>query len=714
MRRIFLWLFPFFVIGVVIYNSIDYFLIGAVITALFLIFLIKKYKFLSIFAFIFVLLGFGISCLHSNSFENKYAELLNSKLYSGYVIDKKDDNFIIKNYKDNYKVVLCSYKTLKLFPGDYVIFSGKVQNRPNYKKNILNSEGINAYIKYNNGYISSKKNNNPLLIPVKVKYKITEALLKIDKEGGSFISGLVTGYTGELSDDTVTNFQDMGISHILAVSGFNLGIIFYFTLLVTKRVNARLRYLITLGICLIYTAIGGFEPSIMRAFLMIFIVILAKLLNRYYDITNGITLAAFVMLLFNTFYIYNIGFLLSFSATYGITLLSKDIDYRLPEKFKKFKSEISVGLAAFISTLPIMLWFKGYFSIISILINILVSPIVGFATILSFLSCLLFLLTNAKIILYPAVFLGIFFIKLINITTRLNIMFFPGSPSYAFILIYYLLIAIYFDYFNVQKFRLKKKYINISLCILLVITFVYHDKVLKIHYINVGQGESIFIETPDRKGILIDTGPKLEDFSALKERVIPYMRRHGFNDLDALIFTHFHNDHAGDYPYLLDNFKVGRVIAYKKPLNSKYNFTEVSRGDIIRVGDVMIKVLYPEPGTPSCDDQNETCLVMEVDYKNFSMLLTGDAEKSIMDQIKGDYDVFNVSHHGSIKSFSTKMIDNSKIGIAVISVGKNNFGHPSKYILNYLAAKKIKTYRTDLDGDVTITTNGEKYETLFQ
>lgn len=712
-----MWLFPFFLCGIIFLNSINYYLLSAVIAALFLIVYIKKYKYIGVFCAAFFLLGITTAYMHTREFENKYIQLTKSEIYEGYIIDCDSDSYLIKNYKKNYKIILSQNKKINAYPGDYIIFSGIITNKPNYKKDIMNSQGIDAYITNNNNAIKIEPYNNILLFPVRLKYKINNALLSIDSEGGSFISGLITGSIKDLSADTLTAFQNLGISHILAVSGFNIGIIFYFMIIVTSKLNAKPRYLITLAVCFIYTAMGGFAPSIVRAFLMVFLVITSKLLNRFYDTISGITLAALIMLLINSFYIYNIGFLLSFFATYGIILLNKDVEDRLPKKLNCIKSEVSIGISAFIATFPLIIWFKGFFSVISILINIILSPFVGFATIFSFLSGFLYSIFSFKIILYPAVLIGVIFVKFVNFISKFNILIYPGVPSYIFIALYYILISIFFNYIPINLIKTKRKLTCIILSIILVLCLNYHNPSLKIHFINVGQGESIFIETPDKRGILIDTGPKLEDFSALRKRVIPYINRLGFYSLDILMFTHFHNDHAGDYPYLLDNYKVDKIIAYKKPENTKYKFIEVSRGDKIKVGDLLINILFPEniiAKAADTNDLNETCLVMEVKYKNFTMLLTGDAEKEIMDEIHGNYDVYNVQHHGSMKSFSTKMVDNSKIGLAVISVGKNNFGHPSMFVLNYLDKKNIKTYRTDLDGNITVITNGENYQTLFQ
>jgi competence protein ComEC len=714
MRRLILYFFPFFIAGIILYNYMNFILIGAAAAALFLIMYIRKNMYMGIFLLLFLFIGLGASYLHTKEFNNKYTALLNSKTFEGYVIDKDSDSYVVKNYKLNYKIVLYSYKKFNIVPGDYITFDGTVYERPEYKKEIMNSKGINAYIKNKSENIVIKKNNNILLLPVKIKYKLNTALIGIDKEGGSFISGLITGYTKEMTDETKADFKDLGISHILAVSGFNVGIIFYFMVLITNRLNAKSRYLLTLLVCFIYTTMGGFEPSIFRAFLMISIIITSKLLNRFYDIVSGITLSAYIMLLINSFYIFNIGFLLSYAATYGIILLNKDIEDKLPERFNKIKSEIAVSLAAFLSTLPLILWYMGYFSLISLLINVIISPFVAFATIFSFLSGFLYSIINLKIILYPSVLIGVLFIKFINFIANFNIILYPGKPSNFFIVTYYLFIGVYFGYIKIKVYKIHKRVLYIFIILLMFMSLLIHDSYLKIHFINVGQGDSLFIETPDRKTILIDTGPATESYSALKERVLPYIKRAGYNKIDLLIITHFHNDHCGDYQYLLDNYVVKKILVFKKPDNEPYNFTEVTRGDEIKIKDVYINILYPTGKIENIDDKNETCLVMELDYKGFSMLLTADAEKNVMDTLTGSYDVFKVPHHGSIKSFSTSMVDNSSIGVAVISVGKNNFGHPSKLVLDYLSKLNIKTYRTDINGNITIVTHGENYKTLFQ
>jgi competence protein ComEC len=351
---------------------------------------------------VFMLLGYLATAIKTSDFNNKYTYLKGLKVYEGYIIDQDQSSFTIKNYTKGYKVILSLYQKTLAKPGDYIEFHGKISDRPKFKQVSMNANGINAYLSNSNDTIKILKRNSIIMFPVKLKYTLVDALTGIDEEGGTFISGLVTGYTDKLSQDTKVSFMDLGLTHIIAVSGFNLGIIYYFIIIVAQKSNSRTKYILALSVCLLYTTLSGFEPSITRAFIMLSLLILSKLVNRFYDNLSGITLTAFIMLLVNPYYIYNLGFLLSFGATYGIILLNKDIEDKLPSAIAYGRAEFSIGIGAFISTLPIILWLKGYFSIFTILINVLISPFVSLLTILSFLICFVYLIIPIKQFYIPS------------------------------------------------------------------------------------------------------------------------------------------------------------------------------------------------------------------------------------------------------------------------------------------------------------------------
>lgn len=714
MRRILIKVFLFFLCGVVVYHKKSFLLGGAVITALFLMVYIKKLYKLSLYCIIFLIIGMITSYMHCKTFENTYKALNKTDHFEGYIIEKDNGSYTLKNYRDKYNIVFYTYKRNDLFPGDYVKFNGRVREKPDYKKASLNSRWIDAYLAPVESTIEVSKNNNPLMLPVIMKHRINSRILSISQVGGGFICGLVSGYTGGIGNNDMLRFKELGLSHVLAVSGFNLGIVYYFLTIVTRKLHARLRYLLILLICFIYTSFAGFDPSISRAFIMVFVSLLAKILNKSYDVLNGISLTAFIMLLINSYNIFNIGFILSFAATYGIILLKDEMEDRLPESVKFLRSELSISLAAFISTLPIIVWLGGSFSLFSVIINIIISPFISILTILSFFASFVFILTGLEIFFYPAVFIGEVMVKFIQLISHININFYPGKTSGIFITAYYFFILLQFEYISYKSTRVKNSYIKCALIIVMLASLLYYKPLLKIHVINVGQGDSIFIQTPEKRSILIDTGPELYNYISARDKIIPYIKRLGYNKIDLLIITHPHSDHAGGLKYIFDSFKIDKVAVCKRPDTLQGDCVYIYRGDIINLGDVKINILAPSEDEIFTMDDNETCLIMELKYRDFSMLLTGDASKSDLDFISGSYDVLKVPHHGSIYSLSQSMLDNTRIGSAVISVGKNSFGHPSPLVIREFEKKNIGVYRTDKLGDIIIQTQGSIYSILSQ
>lgn len=714
MRRTLITSFIFFLSGVVIYHKHSFLLIGAVITALFLIAYFKKYISLSFFCILFFIIGIITADIHYKTFENRYEKLSKLSQFEGYVIEKDNGSYTLKNSKDNYNIVFYVYKRNDISPGDFIRFYGMIREKPEFKKPNLNSRWIDAYVSPIESTIQISKRRNLLLLPAVMKYKINSEILKISKTGGGFICGLVSGYTGDINTDDKLKFKELGLSHILAVSGFNLGIVYYFLTMVTRKLSAKLRYILIVVICFIYTSFAGFDPSISRAFIMVFISILAKLINRPYDVLNGISLTAFIMLIINSYNIFNVGFILSFAATYGIVLLKDDIDDMLPKNIRIFRNELQVGLAAFIATLPIIIWYMGVFSLFSILINILISPVISFLTILSFFASFVFIFTGINVFFYPSVLIGELVVKTLRLAAIININFNPGKTSIIFIVLYYFFILLHFEYIKINIVSIKAVYIKSLLIFIIFVSLIYHKPLLKIHILNVGQGDSTFIETPNKQSILIDTGPELNNYVSTRDKVIPYLRRLGYNKIDILIITHPHLDHAGGLNYLIENFKVKKIILYEKPDTLKSSCTYVSKGDYINIDDVKLNILAPKGEKERVSDENETCLIIELKYKDFSMLFTGDASSSDLDFISGNYDILKVPHHGSKFSLSKRMLDDTKIGNAIISVGRNNFGHPAPVVIKEFENRKIRVFRTDKLGDIVIQTQGIEYSILSQ
>lgn len=246
--------------------------------------------------------------------------------------------------------------------------------------------------------------------------------------------------------------------------------------------------------------------------------------------------------------------------------------------------------------------------------------------------------------------------------------------------------------------------------------------VLSIHMIDVGQGESILIITPDNKTILIDAGEASQG-----KKVKSYLLRHRVDKIDLLIGTHPHTDHIGGLPEIVNNFEIDKIIMPQK-LHTSATFEKLliaikSKGltisppqpnNTVEFGKD-IKLHFLGPIRDYGDNLNLWSVVFRLDYKNKSFLFTGDMEREAEIDLMDTYNmndlnanVLNVGHHGSNTSTTRQFLDYVRPEIALISSGENNaYGHPHKEIITRLEEFGAFIYRTDLQQTVVIFSDGE-------
>lgn len=253
-------------------------------------------------------------------------------------------------------------------------------------------------------------------------------------------------------------------------------------------------------------------------------------------------------------------------------------------------------------------------------------------------------------------------------------------------------------------------------------------KELKVHFIDVGQADSILIQLGDT-AMLVDGGNN-EDGTIVKQ----YLKKNNVTKLDYVVGTHAHEDHIGGLDEVIKSFEVSKVyfpkqtantVTFKDFVNAVKNkglsFTEPKVGDKFKLGDAECTIIAPKSKT--YEDANDYSVVLKITYGNTSFLLTGDAEaKSEKEIVSGGMDisaqVLKVGHHGSSTSTSQAFLDKINPKYAVISVGEdNNYGHPAQSTLKKLSNKGIKVYRTDESGNIIAISDGVnisfKTETTF-
>ncbi|MFW6312230.1 MAG: MBL fold metallo-hydrolase [Nanoarchaeota archaeon] len=277
---------------------------------------------------------------------------------------------------------------------------------------------------------------------------------------------------------------------------------------------------------------------------------------------------------------------------------------------------------------------------------------------------------------------------------------------------------------------LKRKKLNkilkllILSLILISITIAPVQAALEVHFIDVGQGDSILIQEDKKVNILIDGGDR---WNAVEDKVLSYLRKNDVETIDALISTHPHADHIGSLEAVINNFDVeavydsGRVHTSKTYENyliaideNNISFDTPRKGENISVEGLNFEVLHPE--SPVEDyDLNNSSLVLRLQYGEVSFLFTGDIEHEVEQEIINsglnlDSDILKVAHHGNKTSSSKNFIEKVSPEVGVITVGEDNkFGHPNQKTLGVLSSEAVKVYRTDKNGDIVVETDGNSY-----
>lgn len=289
---------------------------------------------------------------------------------------------------------------------------------------------------------------------------------------------------------------------------------------------------------------------------------------------------------------------------------------------------------------------------------------------------------------------------------------------------------------EMNDLKVINKYLKVVICFLVsIILFVgcsanqkvnsvsnknYADNLLRVHYIDVGQGDSILVQIND-KNLLLDAGD-----TAHKEKLVTYLKNQGVKKLNYVIATHPHEDHIGGMTAVINNFNVDKFYAPKitsstktfenmiDALKKKNNKINVAKAGVSFNLDDKVECEMLAPNSTKYDDLNNYSAVIKITYGNTKFLFMGDAQKLSEKEIllnKSDLscDVLKVGHHGSSTSTSKEFLDKVTPKIAVISCGKDNdYGHPHKETLASLKSINSKIYRTDLDGSILLISDGSK------
>ena len=765
MKRPFLGIGISFAIGIIVsyYFKVDMIISFALFFVTILLFVYYLYKDKNSLYFIiplFVILGMFLSSYKlNNSILTKNIEkpvdveaLVEKVLYqdennSKYIVNVNNINMDGNNEQIDEKTIVKIIGQKDLEIGDIINFTGKFRipmenTNPklyNYRENLI-SKNIYTTITIKPFAIDDielREKNLKYRIRIAFRNTVEDVFDKyLDEDNSDLVKGIILGDSNYLDDEYLESYREIGLAHILAVSGLHIGIIAGGFIFFLSRIGVKKKWnvIITITMIWIYGYAIGFPSSILRANIMFSLLFISGMIAEPYDSINSLFLSFLIILLFQPLSILSVGFQLSYIATFSLLYFPPKLrSFFYPYKNKLIYT-ISALLGIYIGILPIQIYYFNGFSLMSIISNILIAPIISFVLILS--GALIFI----NFIFSPiAVFIGIvintslniqnFLVDVLYSVKFLNLHF--ASPNIVEIILYYILI---FTLFNTFEFSRFKRDLNIVIYIYLIATVLWTsglritDQKLQVDFIDVGQGDSSLIRT--RSGdYLVDTGGNLfDDFDVGKSITLPYLQKHGVNKLKGIFITHFHLDHCKGVPLLMESIDIENIfISYNDIESEVYN--SILDGDIpvilLENGDkfkldknTLLTVLGPSGIERDINNSaNNLSLVFNLSYYDRDILFTGDAEaeaeRLIEDRLERSVDILKVGHHGSITSSTDTFLAKARPKIAIISAGRNNlYGHPHDDVISRFENLKCKVYRTDTMGMTRVVLDRDKIDVV--
>jgi competence protein ComEC len=572
-----------------------------------------------------------------------------------------------------------------------------------------------------------------------------------DSSASGFVEAVLIGAGNSLPPETWQEFNRAGLTHILVVSGFNLGLVALFTyyLLRLFRIRSRiLRSIITLAVVVAYLLIIGGQPSILRATIVVIVFLAARIFERKTDLLNITAAAACINLIISPNELFNIGFQLSYGAVFSLGVIAPQLDRlflneilypSFHQKAYRYCMSIFFGtIAVFFGTLPILIYHYQQVSIIGLFTNILIIPISGLITILGMIVLPLSLVSTYITSLYG---------EALQILVQLALGISKAASSLPFAMItlprptavgivLFASLIIYCISSGSRKRLVGRVITSSALCLtlsLMNVPLVYAltnaDGKLTVTFFDVGQGDAALIRTSSGKNYMIDFGGRGQSGRSQAERsIIPFLRAEGISSIDGAFVSHMHYDHYAGLESLLKAGYIAKIYsggektenltAYALDsiaFGSKIPVEQVIQGEKFGDDDLSMYVLSPDANSNGVvKDKNHRSIIIKLVYRNTSFLFLADAEsdaeKSLVDRygvfLKSD--VVKIAHHGSKTSSTQELISLTKPSYAVVSVGEHNgFGHPNVNVLERWHKSGARVVSTAHSGALIFQSDGE-------
>lgn len=559
--------------------------------------------------------------------------------------------------------------------------------------------------------------------PAYVRRAVKETLYEtVPEDAVGFAVALLIGDKEYLDYETNTAFKISGISHVIAVSGLHVGILFGLIYLLVGRKNI-LALIVGVPVLLFFAAVAGFSPSIMRACIMYSLMLLATVIDKEYDPPTALAFGALAILIADPWTVASVSFQLSFSCVAGIFLFAEPIRTWLMDKKRlgrykgrvrkaanAFSASVSISLGATVFVTPLCAYYFGTVSLAGPLTNLLtlwiVSAIFYGAMAVTVLGLIWAPLGAAAgwLVAWPIRYV---------LTVAKAIAAFPISAVYTdsvYIVAWLIFIYILFGVFLL----LKKKRVGltalcaaIALCVALTASWIepmFDD--CRVTVLDVGQGQCVVLQSAG-KTFVVDCGGSSDTNAA--DTAANRLMSQGIFSIDGLILTHYDRDHAAGAAYLLQRIPTKTLYlpncadidgtSHALETHTDRRYTEETT--TVSFGNTVI-TLIPSQSDLS-DNESGQCILFQTE--KCAILITGDrtmaGEQELMHMINlPKLDMLIVGHHGSKYSTDPQLLALTRPEVAVISVGENTYGHPTQEVLERLAQAGCTVFRTDIHGTV--------------
>lgn len=557
-----------------------------------------------------------------------------------------------------------------------------------------------------------------------------------------------------LTAETRSRWVAAGLVHLLAISGMHVGLIVGGVLLLGRaaglspRAGRRVAVLVTGA----YVLFLGAPSAALRALLQAAMLLGAVELQRPADPFTALAAAALAILLLEPMAVLDPGFQLSFCGMIGLIAWRRPVAALLPGRLHRHvRDGLAAGIAASALTTPVAALHFGTASWIGIPASIAAVPVMAAGVAALLIALIIATVSGATE--GPHALAADLPLRVLDMIAELAARV-PGGHGYlsASTVLACLAAAVVallvrsslaadrsalpppshapahlHDRWN-RRHRARRMHAvagaaaAVAIIAWTPLMLQPRDGRVEVHAIDVGQGDAIAIRTPGSRWILVDAGPRTLNSDAGRDRVVPYLLRHGVRRLDAMILTHPDADHIGGAAAVMEVFDVGTLIdpgfAAGKDMfidliaaarQAQSRWIAAREGITLRIDGVEMTMLFPASELDAASNANDNSVVFRLVYGEFTALFLGDAPMAVEERLVTLHGerlrttLLKVGHHGSTTSTGEALLRTIRPSVALVSAGRRNrYGHPAPSVLKRLGEHGVRVLRTDMHGNITV------------